>query len=171
MFARGFLCFYPALFPYPNFNRAPSALSRLCHSFVFSRLRTLSFLIPPLSPVSAIVCALFPKKPGVHPPAWSYQVSSVLAKGCRLAANGCLLSPFFPLHTRSRLVSLLVPLHTQKQGGVYPLENVGAPTFLIFPHIFRTFSPHGPIACPPQPQRRRVDSRPPFRKKEVTIAR
>jgi hypothetical protein len=51
-------------------------------------------------------------------------------------------SPLFPLHTRSCLVSLLVPLHTQKQGGC-PLKNVGAPTFLIFPHIFRTFSPHG----------------------------
>jgi hypothetical protein len=117
MFARGVLCFYPAVFPYPNYNRASSALSRLCHSFVFSRLRTLSFFIPPLSRVAAIAYALFPKKPGGIPPARSYQVSSVLAKGCQLTADACQPSPFFPLHTRSRLVSLLVPLHPQKQGG------------------------------------------------------
>jgi hypothetical protein len=35
--------------------------------------------------------------------------------------------------------TLLFPLHTQKQGGVPPRKNVGAPTFLIFPLIFRTF--------------------------------
>ena len=41
-FARGVLCFCSAPFPYPGYNRAPFALSRLCLSFVFSRLRTLS---------------------------------------------------------------------------------------------------------------------------------
>jgi len=28
----------------------------------------------------------------------------------------------------------------RKNRGVYPLKNVGAPTFLIFSLIFRTFS-------------------------------
>ena len=51
-----------------------------------------------------------------------------------------LLSPLFPLHANASLVSLLFPLLTQKQGGVPPPKNVGAPTFLIFPLIFRTFS-------------------------------
>jgi hypothetical protein len=43
-------------------------------------------------------------KTGGYPPMWSYQVFSMLAKGCRLMASGCLLSPF--------PASL-----TQKQGG------------------------------------------------------
>jgi hypothetical protein len=51
-----------------------------------------------------------------------------------------LLSPLFPLHTNSSLVCLMFPLLTQKQGGVLPRKNVGAPTFLIFPLISRTFS-------------------------------
>ena len=42
------------------------------------------------------------------------------------------LTLLFPLHTKSRLVSLFFPLLTQKQGGGYPRKNVGAPTFLIF---------------------------------------
>ena len=50
------------------------------------------------------------------------------------------LTLLFPLHTKSRLVSLFFPLLTQKQGGGYPRKNVGAPTFLIFPLIFRIFS-------------------------------
>ena len=47
----------------------------------------------------------------------------------------------FPLHTRARLVTPLFPLLTQKQGGAPSPKNVGAPTFLIFPIIFRTFLP------------------------------
>ena len=47
-------------------------------------------------------------------------------------------TPLFPLHTRIPLVSPFFPLLMQKQG-VYLAENVGAPTFLIFPLIFRTF--------------------------------
>jgi len=47
-------------------------------------------------------------------------------------------TPLFPLHTKIPLVSPFFPLLTQKQGSIPP-ENVGAPTFLIFPHIFRTF--------------------------------
>ena len=35
-------------------------------------------------------CLISLHKTGGIPPAWSYQVSSVLAKGCRLMANGCL---------------------------------------------------------------------------------
>jgi hypothetical protein len=57
-------------------------------------------------------------------------------------------TPLFPLHTKIPLVSPFLPLLTQKQGGGYPLKNVGAPTFLIFPLIFRTFShPRLSIAC------------------------
>jgi len=48
-------------------------------------------------------------------------------------------SPLFPLHTNTRLVSLLFPLHTQKQWECTPPKNVGAPTFVIFPLIFRYF--------------------------------
>ena len=47
-------------------------------------------------------------------------------------------TPLFPLHTKIPLVSPFFPLLTQKQGSIPP-ENVGAPTFLIFPHIFHTF--------------------------------
>ena len=50
------------------------------------------------------------------------------------------LSPLFPLHTKPSLVCLLFPLLTQKRGECTPPKNVGAPTFLIFPLIFRTFS-------------------------------
>jgi hypothetical protein len=67
-----------------------------------------------------------------------------------------LLSTLFPLHTSTSLVCLLFPLLTQKQGEEVSLaktlscclacfgcslKNVGAPTFLIFPLIFRTFLP------------------------------
>jgi hypothetical protein len=45
------------------------------------------------------------RKTGGIPPAWSDHASSVPSKGCRLMANGCLLSPFH--------ASL-----AQKQGGV-----------------------------------------------------
>jgi hypothetical protein len=48
------------------------------------------------------------------------------------------LSPLFPLHTEFPFVTPFFPLLTQKQGDIPP-ENVGAPTFLFFPHIFRTF--------------------------------
>jgi hypothetical protein len=50
------------------------------------------------------------------------------------------LSPLFPLHTKSSPVTPLFPLLMQKQGSTPPSNNVGAPTFLIFPHIFRSFS-------------------------------
>ena len=46
------------------------------------------------------------------------------------------LTLLFPLHIKFLSVTLLFPLHTQKQGGIPPVENVGAPTFLIFPLIF-----------------------------------
>src|SRR5258708_3559896 len=48
------------------------------------------------------------------------------------------LSPLFPLHTKSAHVTPLFPLLTQKQGSTPRSKNVGAPTFLIFPHIFRS---------------------------------
>jgi hypothetical protein len=48
-------------------------------------------------------------------------------------------SSLFPLHTKSSPVTPLFPLLTQKRGSTPPSENVGAPTFLIFPHIFCSF--------------------------------
>ena len=51
-----------------------------------------------------------------------------------------LLSPLLPLHMKTSPVTPLFPLLTQKQGGTLPLKNVGAPTFSIFPLIFRAFS-------------------------------
>jgi hypothetical protein len=104
MFARGFLSFLLAPFPYPGYKRALSALSQFSLAFVFRRLRTLSFSVSTLSRVPSTTCALSSQKPGGYPLMWSYQVSSALAKGCRLIADGCLPSPF--------TASL-----TQKQGG------------------------------------------------------
>ncbi len=51
------------------------------------------------------------------------------------------LSLLLPLHIKVLSVTLLSPLHAQKQGGIPPVENVGAPTFLIFPLIFYGFWP------------------------------
>src|SRR5258707_5904443 len=48
------------------------------------------------------------------------------------------LTPLFPLHTKSSPVTPLFPLLTQKRGSTPRSKNVGAPTFLIFPHIFRS---------------------------------
>ena len=58
----------------------------------------------------------------------------------RIRGHGpLLLSLLFPLHTDTGLVCLLFPLLTQNQGGAPSPENVGAPTFSIFPLIFCTF--------------------------------
>ena len=62
-----------------------------------------------------------------------------------------LLSPLFPLHASTSLVSLLFPLHTQKQGGVPPPKNVGAPTFSIFPLIFALFCFRLAVSSSPSP--------------------
>jgi hypothetical protein len=82
---------------------------------------------------------------------WSYHGSSLSTVDCRLSASlgPLLLAPLFPLHTNASFVTLLFPLLTQKQGGIPPPKNVGAPTFLIFALIFRTFSwlPHQPPFC------------------------
>ena len=58
------------------------------------------------------------------------------------------LSLLLPLDTNTSLVSLLFPLLTQKQGGIPPRRNVGAPTLLIFPLISRTFL--SLATCPPR---------------------
>jgi hypothetical protein len=113
--------------PISSVSSALPSLLATHHAFVFSRLRTLSFFIPSLSRVPAIACALFPKKPGGIPPARSYQVASVLAKGCRLIANGCQLSPFFPLHT-------------QKPGGAPPQKCRRADIFDFSPYILHFFT-------------------------------
>ena len=77
-----------------------------------------------------------------YTPTWSYHASSFLVEGlARRSFSGGGLSPLFPLHTNISLVCLLFPLLTQKRGSVPPRKNVGAPTFLIFPLIFRPFLP------------------------------
>src|SRR5258707_225536 len=65
---------------------------------------------------------------------------STLATRCSLTLSRAHwpLSPLFPLHTKSSPVTPLFPLLTQKQGSTPRSKNVGAPTFLIFPHIFRS---------------------------------
>src|SRR5258707_1869274 len=65
---------------------------------------------------------------------------STLATRCSLMLSRAHwpLSPLFPLHTKSPPVTPLFPLLTQKQGSTPLSKNVGAPTFLIFPHIFRS---------------------------------
>jgi hypothetical protein len=139
MFARGILSFYPALFPYPHFNRASSALSVLWHSFVFRRLRTLSFFIPPLSRVSAIVCALFPKKPGVHPLRGQTIFLSVIRSPFGTRRSPLLLSSLFPQDTKIHLVSLFLPLLTQKRGGWLPPEKCRRADIFDFPRDFSRF--------------------------------
>ena len=68
---------------------------------------------------------------------------------CGLLTAGCQLSSpkSFPSPTSTRLVpnSFLSPA-SAKTGGYTPPKNVGAPTFSIFPHIFRTFSQATPAA-------------------------
>ena len=83
-------------------------------------------------------------KTGGIPPAWSYQVSSVSAKGCRLMADGFLLSSFFPLDTKIPLVSPFPPLHPQKQGGVPPQKCRRADIFDFSPYISHFFASHSP---------------------------
>ena len=83
-------------------------------------------------------------KTGGTPPAWSYQVSSVSAKGCRLMADGFLLSSFFPLDTKIPLVSPFPPLHPQKQGGVPPQKCRRADIFDFSPYISHFFASHSP---------------------------
>ena len=50
----------------------------------------------------------------------SFPPAPVLAEGCRLMANGCLLSPF-------------PPLHTQKRGGYTPSKMSARRHFRFFP--------------------------------------
>ena len=66
----------------------------------------------------------------------SYQFATILH--LTDVEESLLPTPLFPLHTKIPLVSPFFPLLTQKQGSIPP-ENVGAPTFLIFPHTFCTF--------------------------------
>ena len=113
--------------PRSSSPRCPLALvANSSHSslLVFRHLRTLSFLGSQLSRVLPASCALFRKKNGGTP-----------LRG----PTTLLLSLLFPLHTNTSPVCLLFPLLTQKRGSIPPPKNVGAPTFLIFPLIFRTF--------------------------------
>jgi hypothetical protein len=52
-----------------------------------------------------------------------------------------------PAYEHQSRISLVSPT-TQKQGGIPPRKNVGAPTFLIFPLISRTFL--SLATCPPR---------------------
>jgi len=123
-------------------------------------------------PVTSIIPALtrYPGGGGC----WSYQFSpfdrSMLRIRRSLARRSFSeggLSPLFPLHAKTTLVCLLFPLHAQKRGAITPVENVGAPTFLFFPLIFRTSL--WPVTCPPQKagatQPKRARQAPPLQRK------
>jgi len=89
--------------------------------------------------------------------------------------GGCTGSLVIPIRRASKL--FVSPTYA-KTGGHAPVENVGAPTFLIFPHIFRTFLALSAVrrVARQSPVRRSFSGGgstpgPPFQKKEVTIAR
>jgi hypothetical protein len=126
------------------------------HRVLFSFSCTLFHFLDHSYPASFPQFAHSSAKNRGYTPTWSYHGSSLSTVDCRLSASlgPLLLSPLFPLHTNTGLVCRLFPLLTQKQGeevslakilfcGLacfgYSLKNVGAPTFLIFPLIFRTF--------------------------------
>ena len=93
-------------------------------------------------------CYLFPPAGGRVPlvyPERSRRVNqpSLFAVDCRLSAVGqfratSLISLISPAYGHRPCKSLVSPTYA-KQGGVPLRENVGAPTFLIFPVISRTF--------------------------------
>jgi hypothetical protein len=91
----------------------------------------------PLSTTSANLCVL-----SASALDFVFVRSSLSAADCRLSANGCLLSPLFPLHTRSCPVSLLFPLHTQKQGDTPPQKCRRADIFDFSPYISHFFQSH-----------------------------
>jgi hypothetical protein len=64
-----------------------------------------------------------------------------LAQGFRLIAYDCLLTPFFPLHTRHSAASPMFPLHTQKQGGTPPQKCRRADIFDFSPYILHFSCP------------------------------
>src|SRR5580704_2049700 len=121
---------------------SPALVINFSHSslHVFRDLRTLSFFGSQLSRVLPAVCALFRKKPGVHPYVVIPRLSTV---DCRLSAVGqsrttSSISFISPAYEHQPRIPFVSPTYA-KTGGVYPPKNVGAPTFLIFPLIFRTF--------------------------------
>jgi hypothetical protein len=99
-----------------------------------------SFFIAPLSRVTAIVCALFPKKPGGIPLARSNHFPLRHPFSLRYSPLATALMSFIsPRYENSPRKSFPSPTYA-KTGGWHPQKNVGAPTFSIFPVIFYTFS-------------------------------
>jgi hypothetical protein len=91
---------------------------------VFRDLRTLSFSESQLSRVLSAVCALFRKKPGVHP---HVVIPRLLTVGCRLSAVGqsraaSSISFISPAYERQPRISLVSPTYA-KTGGVYPTQK------------------------------------------------
>jgi hypothetical protein len=115
MFARALLCFHLSPLPRPILAFTTLGLFPPSASLLFNRLRTLSFSVAHLSPVSPALSALFPQKPGgvaplVRPISWfSYEVRSFLfALGCRLSTVDC------------RLPTISFPCVSYAKTGWYP---------------------------------------------------
>jgi hypothetical protein len=107
MFARGVFSFYPASIPASPENSPSPIIPTLAHS-----LRKLNHY---------------------------YHLCETGGGGVPVSLSGQFASPLsllFPQHPKFPRATPLFPLDTQKQGGTPPVENVGAPTFLIFPLIF-----------------------------------
>ena len=113
---------------------------------------------PPLPAASANLCAL-----SASALDFVFVPSSLSAVDCRLSANCRASKPFVSPTYKVSVPNSFVSHTYAKTRGYAPVENVGAPTFLIFPHIFRTFWTQPAVAS--------AKAGPPFRKKEVTIAR
>jgi hypothetical protein len=100
---------------------------------VFRDLHTLSFFGSQLSRVLSAVCALLRKKPGVH----LYPEQKRRACPPKFQRRRA-ISFISPTYERQPRISFVSPTYA-KTGGTHPPKNVGAPTFLIFSLIFRTF--------------------------------
>jgi hypothetical protein len=97
----------------------------------------------PLCAASANLCVL-----SVSALDFLFVRSSLSAVDCGLSANCRASKPFVsPTYAKTR--------------GYAPVENVGAPTFLIFPHIFRTF-----LQAVRQPAIASAKARSPFRRRK-----
>jgi hypothetical protein len=105
-------------------------------SFVFIQLRTLSFSGSQLSRVLPAACALFRKKPGVHPyvvyperDAKGHLPLFFSGRACppKLQRRRAIsfISPTYRIQSR---ISFVSPTYA-KTGGAPPPKNVGAPTF------------------------------------------
>jgi hypothetical protein len=156
MFERGVFSFQPALFPYPNYKRASSALSHLCHAFVFSRLLTLSFFIAPLCRITAIACALFRKKPGGIPPARSNHFPLRHPFSLRYSPLATALISFIsPRYENSLRKSFPSPTYAKTGGWLPPAKCRRADIFDFSPdfsHFFSSTSQRRSASAPTKEQ-------------------